>query len=62
VPERSLLFFSFAGGFIGSTLAILITRHKIKKFKFLFFHSLAILLWIFAIYFISTHKELFING
>ena len=57
VPEFSLLFFSFAGGFIGSTLAIIITRHKIRKTKFMFIHSFITLMWIITIYFISINQE-----
>jgi len=57
VPERTLHFFSFAGGFTGALLAILIAKHKIRKKLFLSIQIIISLVWIFAIYYITTHLE-----
>lgn len=57
VPESNLHFFTFAGGFIGSFLAMLIARHKIRKKSFILIQSSIAVLWIIAIYYISINIE-----
>ncbi len=57
VPENSLHFFSFAGGFLGAILAMILTRHKINKKNFLFTQALILIFWIAAIYFLNTNQD-----
>jgi len=57
VPQRTLHFFSFAGGFIGALLAMFIAKHKIRKKLFLSIQVGISLVWIFAIYYALTHLE-----
>ncbi len=44
IKESSLHLLSFAGGAIGSLIAMILFRHKTKKVKFIAITSLAILL------------------
>ena len=55
VSELRLLFFTFVGGTVGSILAMVIFRHKIKKFSFLWKF---ILVCILQIVFIAICKEM----
>ena len=55
VSELRLLFFTFVGGTVGSILAMLIFRHKIKKTSFLWKF---ILVCILQIVFIAICKEM----
>ncbi len=57
VPEISLHFFSFAGGFIGAFLAMILAKHKVRKKLFLSIQTAISILWIFSIYYILTHLE-----
>ena len=49
VPELRLLFFTFIGGTVGSILAMIFFRHKIKKFSFLWKFIVVIILQIILI-------------
>lgn len=55
VSELQLLFFTFVGGTVGSILAMVIFRHKIKKISFLWKF---ILVCILQIVFIAICKEM----
>ncbi|RLA72799.1 MAG: hypothetical protein DRG78_23335 [Epsilonproteobacteria bacterium] len=57
VPEMSLHFFSFAGGFLGAILGMIIVKHKIRKKLFLSIQGIISIIWIFAIYYVLTHLE-----
>lgn len=51
IAEKNLHALSIFGGFIGSTLAMMLFRHKIKKVKFMLIHSAIFIGWILALYF-----------
>ena len=51
VSEKKLLLSSLIGGSVGSLLAMLIFRHKIKKASFIIKFSIVIILQVVAIYF-----------
>ncbi|MCK5294638.1 MAG: DUF1294 domain-containing protein [Arcobacteraceae bacterium] len=53
VSEINLLFSSFIGGTIGSILAIIIFRHKIKKLSFMVKFILIVAIQIGIYYFIG---------
>lgn len=53
VNEYTLHFLSLAGGFIGSWIAMIATRHKIKKRKFLTIQILITTIWIAILYYIN---------
>ena len=55
ISELRLLFFTFIGGTLGSILAMLIFRHKIKKFSFLWKF---VLVFIVQIVFIAICNEM----
>ena len=57
VPEISLYFFSFAGGFLGAILGMIIAKHKTSKKLFLSIQTIITIIWIFAIYYVLTHLE-----
>ncbi len=57
VPELSLYFFSFAGGIFGALIAMLITRHKIRKKLFFIIQSFILFIWIVSIYYVLTNLE-----
>jgi len=54
VSEKRLHFFSFIGGFVGSSLSMLLFHHKVKKASFLFKHALIIFIWIVWLLFYFT--------
>ena len=45
VPEVSLFFLGFTGGFIGSILGMILFRHKIRKNKFWIVNILCLFFW-----------------
>jgi uncharacterized membrane protein YsdA (DUF1294 family) len=49
IPEKTLLLLSFAAGFPGGWLAMLLFRHKIKDFSFLPYMILITLSWLIGI-------------
>lgn len=51
ISENNLHTLSILGGFVGSTLAMMLFRHKIKKVKFMLIHSAIFIGWILALYF-----------
>ena len=51
ISENKLLFFSLLGGFFGSTLAMFIFRHKIKKVSFIIKFAIVTIIQIVTIYF-----------
>ncbi|RXJ56217.1 DUF1294 domain-containing protein [Candidatus Marinarcus aquaticus] len=51
ISEKNLHTLSIVGGFVGSTLAMMLFRHKIKKVKFMLIHSAIFIGWIFLLYF-----------
>jgi len=53
VSEVNLLFSSFIGGSIGSILAMIVFRHKIKKLSFMLKFIFIILLQIILLYIIG---------
>jgi len=57
VPEFNLYFFSFAGGFLGMILGMIIAKHKTNKKLFVFIQAVIAILWLFAIYYVMTHLE-----
>ena len=57
VPETSLHFFSFAGGFLGSILGIVIVKHKIRKKLFLSIQITIMIIWILSIYYVLQNIE-----
>ena len=54
VEEITLHFFSFAGGFIGAFLAMLITRHKIRKYMFLLIQVCIVIFWAAFLFFFES--------
>ncbi len=46
VPEKRLHLLSLLGGFIGSTISMIMFRHKTNKDSFLLKHSVIIIIWI----------------
>jgi len=57
VPEFNLYFFSFAGGFLGLILGMIIAKHKTSKKLFMFIQAIIAIFWLVAIYYILTHLE-----
>ena len=53
VPEINLLFSSFIGGTVGSILAMIIFRHKIKKLSFMLKFIFIVILQIVIYYIIG---------
>ena len=50
VSENKLLFFSLIGGTIGSVIAMLLFRHKIKKISFIIKLSLVVIVQAILVY------------
>lgn len=48
--EKKLFLFSLLGGFVGSSLSMVLFRHKIKKSSFLIRHIGIVLVWLLALY------------
>lgn len=46
IPEKTLHLFSLLGGFVGSSLAIKLYRHKTRKFEFLIIHYMIVISWV----------------
>ncbi len=57
VPELSLHFFSIAGGVFGALIAIIATKHKIRKKVFLSIQELIAIIWILCIYYVLKNLE-----
>ncbi len=57
VSEKELHTFTLIGGFLGSTLAMALFRHKISKSSFLIKHILILLLWITGIVYYFTQVD-----
>ena len=57
-PEKTLHLLSIFGGFVGSSMAMKIYRHKTKKFSYKAIHFLILLFWISSIVYglISSQK------
>lgn len=51
ISENNLHTLTILGGFVGSTLAMMLFRHKIKKVKFMLIHSAIFIGWILSLYF-----------
>ena len=49
IPEKTLLLFSFIGGFVGAWLAMFFFRHKIKDKGFLPYVILLSMIWLIGI-------------
>lgn len=62
VPEMSLHFFSFAGGFLGALIAMIAARHKTSKKVFLIIQLTISVIWILAICYVITHLEVIQNA
>ncbi|WP_419769110.1 MAG: DUF1294 domain-containing protein [Candidatus Marinarcus sp.] len=56
ISEKTLHLLSFLGGFIGSTLAMMLFHHKVRKASFLFVHTLIVLFWIMFLYAQATYE------
>ncbi len=50
IKETTLFLFSFLGGFVGSFLAMILFRHKIKKIKFLLMYIFLVLIHLSIVY------------
>lgn len=46
ISELTLYILGFLGGFFGSILAMILFRHKTKKFRFWFLNILYMVIWI----------------
>jgi len=57
VPELSLYFFSFAGGILGALIAMIVTKHKIRKKLFLSIELVIFSLWMISIYYVLNNLE-----
>jgi len=62
VPEMSLHFFSIAGGVFGALIAMIITKHKIRKKLFLFIQSIITIIWIGSIFYILNNLKTLLNA
>ena len=57
ISEKELHTFSLIGGFLGSTLAMALFRHKISKSSFLIKHIIILLLWISTVAYYFTQVD-----
>ena len=57
ISEKTLLFSSFLGGTIGSLIAMLLFRHKIKKFSFIIRYILVVVLQAIFLYLYLSQKH-----
>lgn len=57
VSEKKLHFFSMLGGFVGSSLSMMLFRHKTVKSSFLNKHITIIVLWIIWIFIYFTQID-----
>lgn len=57
VPEFGLHYFSFIGGILGAFLAMIIFKHKIKDYKFLYIQISILAFWVIFIWVISSNLE-----
>lgn len=57
VPEFSLHYFSFIGGILGGFLAMIIFRHKIKDYKFLYIQISILAFWIIFLWILGSNLE-----
>ena len=46
ISELTLYSFGFIGGFLGAILAMVLFRHKTKKFRFWFLNIFYMIIWI----------------
>lgn len=61
--ERRLHTFSLLGGVVGTTLSMILFRHKVSKSSFLLRHSLILIVWIVGliIYFTQLNELNFLR-
>jgi uncharacterized membrane protein YsdA (DUF1294 family) len=57
VPEATFYFLSAAGGVYGEFIAMLLSKHKIRKKSFLFIQIFIFILWSIGIYEVIIHLE-----
>ena len=50
ISEMTLYIIGFIGGFLGSILAMILFRHKTRKFRFWFLNILYMILWTLVIW------------
>ena len=58
IKERTLIFFSFIGGSLGSILSMLIMRHKTQKLKFTLLVPLSFIIHVIIIYMVLKSRAL----
>lgn len=57
VPEMTLYFFSFAGGFLGAILSMILTKHKLRKKLFISIQAVITIIWLVCIYLVLNNFE-----
>lgn len=57
VPEMTLYFFSFAGGFVGAILSMILIKHKLRKKLFISIQAIITIIWIVCIYLVLNNLE-----
>lgn len=57
VSNVSLYFFALAGGFLGTILAMLVARHKIRDKLFLFWQTLIAVIWGIGIVYVINNSD-----
>ena len=50
ISEMTLYTIGFIGGFLGSILAMILFRHKTRKFRFWFLNILFMILWTLVVW------------
>lgn len=55
--EKTLQLLSLFGGFIGSSIAMKIYRHKTKKISYLLMHLIIVILWITVLFVYIAYAE-----
>ena len=57
VAQASLYFLALAGGFLGTLLAMLIARHKIRDKLFVFWQTLIAVIWVIGSVYVINHSD-----